>query len=110
MPVPRIAGIVNERYGLNVDADNVRETSQTDISTLYEAMSQDGVGVQVEVFDAPLNVDAKQLDAQLTEVNTPAVFRPRYAGRLEDGRPVVLRDLPLGTPLSKLLEEKKAAG
>lgn len=110
MPVPRIAGIVNERYGLNLNADNVRETTQTDTSTLYEATSQDGVGVQVEVFDAPLNADAEQLDAQLTEVNTPAVFRPRYAGRLEDGRPVVLRDLPLGTPLSKLLEEKKAAG
>ena len=105
MPVPRIAGIVNERYGLNLNADNVRETTQTDTSTLYEATSQDGVGVQVEVFDAPLNADAEQLDAQLTNVNTPAVFRPRYAGRLADGRPVVLRDLPLGTPLRELRED-----
>ena len=110
MPVPRIAGIVNERYGLSLDADHVRETVQTDVSTLYEATSQDGVGVQIEVFDAPLGGDAEHLDVQLTDVNNPAVFRPRYVGRLEDGRPVVLRDLPVGTPLSTLLEEKKAAG
>ena len=110
MPVPRIAGIVNERYGLSLDADHVRETVQTDVSKLYEATSQDGVGVQIEVFDAPLGGDAEHLDVQLTDVNNPAVFRPRYVGRLEDGRPVVLRDLPVGTPLSTLLEEKKAAG
>lgn len=107
-----IAGVLNDRYGIVISGGGVEESGRTAVSTLYEGTTDEGVGVQIEVFDAPFSAaaDTDSLTSQLNEVVHPGVFRPRLAGKLDDGRPFILRDSPTGTPLAALVVEKREAG
>lgn len=113
MSVPLIAGILNDRYGFNFEADRVREVGRTAASTLYEASNDEGAAVQVELFDAPLGRDTAALDAAFPEVMTPGAFRPRHAGTETaegEARDFVLREATVGTPLRDLVDTKLRDG
>ncbi|WP_301925556.1 hypothetical protein [Corynebacterium glaucum] len=112
MSEPVITGVLNERYGIALVGDGARQTGRTAASTLFEGKTDEGVGVQIELFDAPFTAaaDTDALNSQLNDIAHPGVFRPRLAGKLDDGRPFILRDAPTGTPLSGLIAEKREAG
>lgn len=105
-----LARMLRESYGFDFAADRVRETTRTANSTIYEASNDDGAAVQIEVFDGPAPTDAAGLDDAFAAVTAPGAFRPRHAGRLEDGQLYILSEATVGTSLSELIDQKRAAG
>ena len=112
MSAALIAGILNDRYGFNFDEARVTEVARTPDSTIFEASNDEGAAVQVELFTAPVEDTASwaQLDDAFASVTTDGAFRPRHAGTTEDNRAYVLREASVGTPLARLLADKRAAG
>lgn len=105
-----LARMLRESYGFDFAADSVRESTRTANSTIYEASNDDGAAVQIEVFDGPAPADAAGLDGAFAAVTAPGAFRPRHAGRLEDGQLYILSEATVGTSLSELIDQKRAAG
>lgn len=107
-----IAGMLADRFGFTFTPEQVEETGRTETSTLYTATDDTGHGVQVEVFDTPVDSaignDVNTLNSRLALAAHPGAFQPRSVGTLEDGKLFVLREAPTGTPLADLIAEKGA--
>lgn len=114
MSAPDIAALLNDRHGFSFPAERIVNRGRTTSSTLFEASTEDGAAVQVEVFDGTqlrgVEGDFAQLDAALEQIAAPGAFRPRHVGRTEDGRMYVLREATVGTPLRDLLTQKQQEG
>lgn len=109
MSVSNIAALLNQRYGFNFDAEQVRQSGRTATSTLYTASNADGQAVEVELFDAATTADVDALSHELGESQHPGVFQPRGAGTSDAGQFFVLREAPTGSTLRMLIDDKRAA-
>ena len=52
MPIDLIAGILNERFGMDFTPEQVQATGRTEDSQLFVASNDAGQAVEVELFDA----------------------------------------------------------
>ena len=107
-----IAGMLAERFGFTFTPEQVAQTGSTETSTLYTATDDTGHGVEVEVFNAPVDSaiddEVNTLNSRLALAAHPGAFQPRSVGTTEDGKLFVLREAPTGTPLSELIAKKGA--
>ena len=107
-----IAGMLADRFGFTFTPEQVEQTGSTETSTLYTATDDTGHGVEVEVFDAPVDSaigdEVHTLNSRLALAAHPGAFQPRSVGTTEDGKLFVLREAATGTPLSELIAEKGA--
>ncbi len=112
MSVAHIADLLKNRFGFSFTEDQVTETGRTETSTLYTAVDDKGQAVELELFDAPVDPsvgeDSHTLNSRLALAEHPGAFQPRSVGTTEDNRLYVLREAPVGTPLSELIESKGA--
>ncbi|MCQ4612370.1 hypothetical protein [Corynebacterium sp. CCUG 51687] len=114
MPIDLIAGILNERFGMDFTPEQVQATGRTEDSQLFVASNDAGQAVEVELFDAaqPENQrrDIAGLNRALAASNHPGAFQPRSAGYTDDGHLYVLREAPTGASLARLIADKRADG
>ena len=107
-----IAGMLAERFGFTFTPEQVAQTGSTETSTLYTATDDTGHGVEVEVFNAPVDSaigeEVNTLNSRLALAAHPGAFQPRSVGTTEDGKLFVLREAPTGTPLSELIAKNGA--
>lgn len=110
MSTATIAGMLADRFGFRFTPEQVAQTGSTETSTIYTATDSTGRGVEVEVFDTPVDpaigAEVSTLNARLALATHPGAFQPRSVGTTDDGKLFVLREAATGTPLADLIEAK----
>lgn len=107
-----IAGLLADRFGFTFTPEQVEQTGSTETSKLYTAIDDTGHGVEMELFDAPVDAaigdEVNTLNSRLALAAHPGAFQPRSVGTTDEGKLFVLREAPTGTPLSELIAKKGA--
>lgn len=113
MSTATIAGMLADRFGFRFTPEQVAQTGSTETSTIYTATDSTGRGVEVEVFDTPVDpaigAEVSTLNARLALATHPGAFQPRSVGTTDGDKLFVLREAATGTPLADLIAAKGSA-